>query len=274
VHETRVEIQTDCRRSDFDYIRDDDRITDVVIHSDQDIPDSLPAISGIIRIIKEIHHVNAVRLRSLGFNHKPETFTPVVVDKLGHLNQLSMVQPLRLEIETQFLIADEITPIHAKLVRSMNNKGITVYNNTPLLGVVNNTSQAVSDLAYQCRKSGIEFHHFYVAGLGIQKRWNLDHPVSLYDVVDIATRVRREGSGREIPRYIMRTDLGEVDYGLSSTITGSGTDVSVKLLCYDLAYFKGMQPDFTWPDHVREDADGKPILPVTGLVKTTDFALS
>jgi hypothetical protein len=68
--------------------------------------------------------------------------------------------------------------------------------------------------------------------------------------------------------------LGEVDFGLSSTIVGEGENLSIKLLPYELSYFKAISPDFTWPDDIKEDVDGKPIVPVTGLVKTTDFALS
>ena len=164
--------------------------------------------------------------------------------------------------------------MHTRLTRLLNNKGITVYNNTPLLGGINDTPDAIQRLAYGCRGAGIEFHHLYVTGLPIQSHWNKKNPVALYDVVDIATRVRRDGSGREVPRYIIRTILGEVDFGLSSTIVGAGEHLSVTLLPYGLSYFKGISPDFIWPDDVKEDVDGKPIVSVSGLIKTTDFALS
>jgi hypothetical protein len=52
------------------------------------------------------------------------------------------------------------------------------------------------------------------------------------------------------------------------------SDLSVKLLPYDRSYFTSMQSDFTWPAAVAEDADGKPVVPVVGLLKTTAFALS
>jgi lysine 2,3-aminomutase len=113
-----------------------------------------------------------------------------------------------------------------------------------------------------------------VAGLAVQDHWNREHPVALYDVVDIATRVRREGSGREVPRYIIRTVLGEVDFGLSSTFVGQDGNLSVKLLPYDRSYYTSMQSDFAWPAAVAEDPDGKPVVPVVGLLKTTAFALS
>ena len=160
------------------------------------------------------------------------------------------------------------------MARQLNNRGITVYNNTPLLGRINDTPDDIHRLAYNCRQAGIEFHHLYVAGLAAQDAWNRENPVALYDVVDIATRVRRDGSGREIPRYIIRTVLGEVDFGLSSTFVGEGENLSVKLLPYELSYFKALAPDFTWPDDIKQDVDGKPIAAVAGLLKTTDFALS
>jgi lysine 2,3-aminomutase len=274
VHETRVEIDADCTEADLNYIRSDERVTDLVVVSEKDATESLFQISKIIKALAEIPHVNAVRLRSLKFNYEPASYTPAVIDKLADLNKLTMVNPRRLEIETQFLVADEFQPRHARLVRLLNNKGITVYNNTPLLGRINDTPDAINHLAYGCRKAGIEFHHLYVAGLPIQDYWNTKNPVALYDVVDIATKVRREGSGREIPRYIIRTVLGEVDFGLSSTIAGEGDNLAVKLLPYELSYFKALSPDFTWPDDIKQDVDGKPIVAVAGLLKTTDFAFS
>ena len=274
VHATRVELAAECSQTDLDYIRHDERITDVVVIAEKDATASLSAIGKLIRVLEDIPHVNAVRLRSLAFNYEPERYTPLVIDQLGCWNRLTVVNPLRLEIETQFLTADELRPAHTRLARQLNNRGITVYNNTPLLGRINDTPEAIHGLAYGCRQTGIEFHHLYVAGLPVQNAWNATHPVALYDVVDIATKVRREGSGREIPRYIIRTPLGEVDFGLSSTIIGEGHALQVKLRPYSLAYFKALSPGFSWPEGIIEDEDGRPIAPVTGLLKTTAFALS
>ena len=274
VHATRVELAAECSQADLDYIRHNERITDVVVIAAQDATVSLSAIGKLIKVLEDIPHVNAVRLRSLAFNYDPGRYTPLVIDQLGRWNRLTVVNPLRLEIETQFLTADEFRPEHARLTRQLNNRGITVYNNTPLLGRINDTPEAIHALAYGCRQAGLEFHHLYVAGLPAQNAWNAANPVALYDVVDIATKVRREGSGREIPRYIIRTLLGEVDFGLSSTVIGEGNDLQVKLQPYTLAYFKALSPDFCWPAGVREDEDGRPIVAVTGLLKTTTFALS
>jgi hypothetical protein len=273
VHKTRVEVDAACGEAGLDILRGDTAITDVVIVAENDIADALPDIRRILVALRTCPHINAVRLRSLKFNHAPESFTPVVIEALADLNRLTTVRPLRLEIEAQFLTADAFRPIHARLTRLLSGKGVTVYNNTPLLGQINDTPDAIQDIAFTCRKYGVEFHHLYVAGLPVQDHWNPSHPVSLNDVVDICTRVRREGSGREVPRYIIRTVLGEADFGLSSAIVGKGEHLSVKLLPYTLSYFRDMSPDFQWPEGVTEDAHGNPIVPVAGLMKTTDFAL-
>jgi L-lysine 2,3-aminomutase len=274
LHETRVAIDAETRIEDLDYIRRDQRITDVVIASASDAVEMLFHITGIIGALTQIPHVNAVRLRSLLFAQRPGAYSSLVIDRLGNLNRLSIVNPLRLEIETQFLRADEIRPEHARIVRRLNNCGISVYGNTPLLSGVNDTADEIYALSYAYRQAGIEFHHLYLAGLPSQTSWNRKHPVDLYDVVDIATRVRRDGSGREIPRYIIATALGEVDFGLTSSIKGEKENVMLKLNPYSLAYFRSMDPDFTWPANVAMVEDGHPILPVPGLKKTTGFALS
>ena len=273
-HETRVEIDPDANEKDIEYIRNNGNITDVVVSSQKDAVECLYSIGKIINKLQEIHHVNAMRLRSLKFNYAPEKYTNAVIEKLGNLNRLTVINPLRLEIETQFLHSSEIKPAHSNLTNRLHNKGITVYNNTPLLSNINDTPDEINNIAYKCREIGIEFHHLYVAGLPLQKTWSEKHPVDISDVIDIATRVRRDGSGREIPGYIILTELGEVDFGLTCKMFSENGGVSVKLLPYDLDYFKTMDSEFSWPSTLRVDGDGKPIVHISGLTNTADFYIS
>ncbi|MBU4131780.1 MAG: radical SAM protein [Proteobacteria bacterium] len=274
LHETRVQI--DARAGDLQmaYIMADKRISDVVIASDIDAIDTLYDITRIIPLLANIGHVNSVRLRSMKFATKAASYTRAVINRLGDLNRLTVVNPLRLEIETWFVTAQDVGGDHARLVRRLNNKGITVYANVPLLGGVNDTDIAIHELAHGLRSMGIEFHHLYVAGLPIQKHWNDTHPIDSFDVIDIATRVRREGSGREVPRYIILTALGEVDYGLTSNFIRAGKSLKIKLGCYDESYYKTMDENFVFSEGVEIGADGKPVVIVSGLIKTNDFPVS
>lgn len=260
IHKTRVETDARAGERDVEYIRNHKEVTDVIISSRGDTIEHLCNIGKIIRKLGDIPHVNAVRLRSLKFNYAPETYTRTVTETLGNLNRLSIANPLRLEIETRFLHSDEFGPLHGDLANALRNKGITVYNNTPLLCGINNTPDEILRIAYECRAAGIEFHHLYVAGLPFQKLWNKGYPTDIYHVIEIASRLRRHGSGREIPRYIIRTDMGEVDFGLTSEFSEMEGELRLRLLPYDLSYYRNMDPDFAWPDDVKTDAAGKPMI--------------
>lgn len=273
VHETRVEIDYQADHSQMAYIEADSRISDVVVSSDKDAIDCLYDINRIVSFLKKIPHVNAVRLVSNKFITSPGDFTRAVLNTLGDMNTLRVVNPLRLEIETWLIHKDQLDDTHKKLARRLNNKGITVYCNVPLLGGVNDSDTAVHDLAFAIRKTGIEFHHLYIAGLPVQMEWNRRYPVDSFDVIDIATMVRREGSGREIPRYIIATELGEADYGLTSSLIQENEKLFVKLRCYDTDYYKSLDKTFGYPDTVHVN-DNHPVVPVTGLIKTNDFPVS
>jgi len=197
-----------------------------------------------------------------------------VIRSLADLNRLTVTRPLRLEIETVFFHGSEILPEHKKLAARLRRKGISVYVNAPLVRSVNDSPDAMQELAYRCREAGMEFHQVYVAGHPLQAERNADHPVDVDDVLDIATKVRRDGSGREIPAYILATDLGEVDFGLSSRLADRGGLLWAKLLPYDLACFQAMDSAYAWPKDVEVEEDGRPIVPVPGLVSGTGFMVT
>ncbi|ADK79751.1 radical SAM protein [Sediminispirochaeta smaragdinae] len=270
VHETRVELQSDVTEADIDYIRSDTLISDVIIRTSSLLAEELHEISSLIGKIGTIDHVNAVRISLPEVNYAPESISPAMIQHLASCNRLTVSNPLRLEIETWFINANQITEMHSALVRRLNNKGITVYANTPLLGEINDNPDEIYNLTYAYRRAGIEFHHLYVAGHPIQKAWNEKHPIDMYDVVDIASKIRREGSGREGPRYILQTPLGDVYYGLTSSFIHGGGDIRVKLDSYDLPYFKALDSSYTLPKDVFID-DGKPVIPMPGLVSSTNF---
>ncbi|MDF1525919.1 MAG: radical SAM protein [bacterium] len=273
-HKTRVEINFEAGEEAFNYIANDNKISDVVISAQEDGIEGLFFIKQAVKRLAEIPHVNAVRLRSMKFNTSPERFTRGVINTLADLNGVRAITPLRLEIETWFILPDEIKPEHVQLTRKLNNKGVRVYANVPLLGGINDRDTVIHEMASRLRATGIEFHHVYVAGLPIQTPWNNYYPIDSYDVTSIATMVRREGSGREIPTYVISTKHGEVDYGLSSTLMpDEKRGCKIKLDCYDKAYYLEMNPYYAFSQDTEFD-DEKPVVEVTGLVKTNNFPIS
>jgi lysine 2,3-aminomutase len=102
----------------------------------------------------------------------------------------------------------------------------------------------------------------------LQEKWSEEHPIHVSQIVDIASHLRRSGSGRELPRYVVRTTLGDVDLWLNALPIGSSEDGSVllNLLPYHRDYFTALDPDFTWPEGVETDDEGHPIVAVPGLI--------
>ena len=274
LHKTRVRLGFEAGAAELDYIRGDHWITDVVLAGTGDINDNLHDICRLTSALRDIAHVTAVRIQSPAFVQTPRVYTRTVINTLGDLNALSVVTPQRLEIETWALEACEITQDHTALTRRLNNRGITVYANVPLLGGVNDSAGAIHDMAHALRTAGIEFHHLYVAGTPVQSAWNPDFPVDSWDVTEIATKVRREGSGREIPRYIIATPLGEVDYGLTSTFLREGDQLKLRLGCYDQSYYNSLDKNARLTDNAIFDGSGCPVTVVKGLLKTNDFPIS
>lgn len=274
VHKTRVELDTAYTASDIEYIRSNRDITDVVLVSAIQDPTASPAgIRKLAASLREIQHVNSLRIRSLDFTYAPGHYTTGLVETLGSLNTLTIANPLRIDIEAWVLHSSEFSDEHQAVTEALYRKGITVYFNIPLITAVNDTEEEIQAIAFQSRKFGMQCHHVYVSGLGIQKAMNKDLPVDMADVIDIATRVRRNGSGREIPAYILLTDIGEADYGLSSRFHVDDTGVSAELLPYSLDYFTAMDPAFTWPESITTAENGIPVTQVPGLKQTVPFPI-
>jgi L-lysine 2,3-aminomutase len=271
-HETRVEL--DCNVADreiaecLSYIAEDRRISDVVLYSMNDPLHSPYRVGSIVERLAALAHVTAARLRSQSFVAEPDAVSDGTVKRLTSWNRLSVVTPLRLEVEIQLLHSSDLGPQHARLVRSLVRRGVTVYNTTPLLAFLNDSEDEVATVTSQCRRLGVEMHHLVVAGSPIQEKWSRKHPIHASQVIDISSHLRRTASGRELPRYVLRTVLGEVDLGLTAKILSSDKKgrSRVKLLAYDHDYYRSLQADFALPKGTEVDAECHPIVTVHGLV--------
>jgi len=272
VHKTRMEF--DCDISDeemtrnLDIIAAEENVTDVVLYSRKDVLRSLYRVGKVIERLAAVPHIIAVRLRSWNLNYEPRSFSDAVIKRITSLNKLDAAAPTRLEIETRFLHSSELKPEHEKLVKALRQRGVTVYNNTPLLAFINDSEEEMLHLTSQLRRIGIELTNLYVAGMPLQEKWSAEHPIHVSQIVDIASHLRRTGSGRELPRYVVRTTLGDVDLWLNALPIGSSDDGSVllNLLPYHQDYFTALDPDFTWPEGVETDDEGHPIVAVPGLI--------
>ena len=241
-------------------------ITDAVLRSDTDLPDSLDEIERVVHALRADTGVRSFRMRSRVFHDEPLLYDASVVKRYAALQSLEVADPVRFELETLVLSADQLQDSHRRIVELFHQHGVTVYLNSCLLRNINDNPVAMRALSSKCRRFGFEFHHLYVAGAQTQRHWNTGRPVDIDTIVGIATELRRNGSGRELPRLMISTELGEVDFGPGCRIR-PGTERGVAEITvwpYTLEYFRSLDPSFDWPDGVSEE-EGCPVIHMPGL---------
>jgi len=249
-----------------DYVAARPEITDAVLRTDTDLPHSLDEIERVVHALRAGSNVRSFRMRSRVFHDDPLLYDPSVVERYTALQSLEVPDPVRFELETLVLSADQLQDSHRRVVELFHQRGVTVYLNSCLLHDVNDSPAAMRALSSRCRQFGFEFHHLYVAGAQTQRAWNSGRPVDIDTIVGIATELRRNGSGRELPRLIISTELGEVDFGPGCHIRpGPDRNSSeITLWPYTLDHFRSLDPAFAWPDGVSEE-QGCPVVRMPGL---------
>ncbi len=218
VHKTRVEMYLAADDGAFEYIRQNPDITDVVIHWGTDgslsVEKSVEKTDSMVNRLKIFPHIVCIRICCRQFNRRPQMFTQQLIENISGWCDFSIADPTRIEIEAWFLLPEEIGDLHGKIAGKLIQNGVNIYANVPLIRAINDQPKTLETLAHKLRDAAIEFHHVYVAGLEIQEKFNAGWPVDAQRVIDIASRIRKECSGREIPLYMVQTPLGEVDFGM------------------------------------------------------------
>lgn len=271
-HFSRAEINLDLSDKDIEnsarYIEKRKELSDIVLYGINDPVNDLSRTLDIIDRLGKITHVTAIRLRSLRLVRTPSAFTRPLMNSLADRNCLRVTKPRRIEIEIELLHSSQLIPEHLRIIRELRMRGITVYNNTPLLGFINDNEREMLSISYACRDTGIEFNNVILTGAPVQRDWNEENPIDLNGIIDIATHVRRYGSGREVPRYILRTELGETDFSIAPNIFSldSSNRVMASLSPCTLEYYRCINPGFQWPEDISFDDGRHPVVYLRGIL--------
>ncbi len=70
-------------------------------------------------------------------------------------------------METWWLLPQDILPAHGRLVGRLACQGVQTYANLALVSGVNDDPAVICEMAHGLREAGMDFHHCYVAGLGV-----------------------------------------------------------------------------------------------------------
>jgi KamA family protein len=214
VHTTRVEMGLQADDPAFDYIEQDPEISDVVVCWQAAEDPDMEKTGRMAERLKAFSHISSLRICCREFSERPEVLTEDLMEKISRWCDFSIGNPFRVEMEAWFLLPEDLGPRHGEIAKTLIHKGVNIYADVPLIRGLNDSPQIVVALAHGLRQAAIEFHHLYVSGLDIQEKFN-GHPIDTQRIIDIASEVRKECSGREIPLYIRRTPSGEKDFGIS-----------------------------------------------------------
>jgi L-lysine 2,3-aminomutase len=207
-----MELQADDPA--FDYIEQDPEITDVVVSWQAAQDPGMEKTGRMAERLKAFSHILSLRICCREFCNRPELITEDLMEKISRWCNFSIGNPFRVEVEAWFLLPEDIGRQHGEIAKKLIHNGVNIYADVPLIRGLNDSSQTVVALAHGLRQAAIEFHHLYVSGLDIQEKFN-GNPIDSQRIIDIASEVRKECSGREIPLYIRRTPSGEKDFGIS-----------------------------------------------------------
>jgi L-lysine 2,3-aminomutase len=244
------------------------RVTDVVLWSSRSDPLQRPRhLARVVDCLAAVPQITAIRIRSQLALATPERVPERALEVLTSRNRLGVVDPLRVELELNAVHPSELNRNHGELADRLRKRGVTAYNTTLMLAGVNCSPTAVRGISSSCRRYGIEFHHLVVAGDPAQRAWNRDRPVKRSEVVEITSELRRVGGGRELPRFVIKTALGEGDLGTTADLVendGNGGAL-VRLLHSTVNRDRKVEPWGELPAGSKIDPDGHPIVGVPGL---------
>ena len=273
VHCTRAELDLGSGRADMpaalQRLAEWSRVSDVVICSSARDPLRRPALlARTVGALSALASVTAVRVRSHEAVSAPQRISRRALDVLTAANRLGATAPLRVELELRIDRPGELTPRHRDLAHFLRRHGVTTYATTRLLTGVNDRPEAVRGISSACRRFGIEFQHLVVAGDPEQQQRNAGRPVSISTVIDLSSELRRTGSGRELPRYVVQTPLGEVTLGLTAILAGCDEEgrARLRLLTCTADENGCIEPWGSLPEGAEIDGEGHPVLVVPGLV--------
>ncbi|MGI6663467.1 MAG: lysine 2,3-aminomutase [Bacillota bacterium] len=174
------------------YIRDHKEVRDVLISGGDPLTFGNDRLEWILRRLREIPHVEVLRIGSR---------VPVVLPQriTGDLaKMLAKYHPLY--INTHFNHPKEITPESKKACAILADHGIPLGNQSVLLRGVNNCPQVMKDLVHALVRIRVRPYYIYQCDL----TWGLDHfRTTVGEGLEIMEALRGHTSGFAVPTYVI-----------------------------------------------------------------------
>lgn len=198
----------------LEYIRNNSEIRDVLLTGGDALAIGNERLEYIIKSLREIKHVEIIRLGS----RMPVTLPQRITDKL--VNMLKKYHPIYLN--THFNSPNEITPEAKIACEKLVDAGISIGNQAVLLNGINNDKYVMRLMNQELLKIRVRpyyiFHAKHVKGTS---HFN----TSVNDGIEIMEYLRGYTSGMAIPTYIVNAPKGKGKTPLAPQyLISQGTD--------------------------------------------------
>jgi len=176
----------------IDYIAKTPQVRDVVLSGGDALMVSDAMLESIISRLRDIPHVEIIRIGSR---------TPVVCPQRitdGLVNMLKKYHPIWLN--THFNHPDEITPEATEACAKLANVGVPLGNQSVLLAGINDSTKIMKDLMHGLVKMRVRPYYIYQCDLSM----GLEHfrtPVS--KGIEIIENLRGHTSGYAVPTFVV-----------------------------------------------------------------------
>lgn len=249
----------------IEYIRKTPEVRDVLLSGGDCLLVSDQKLEYIIKKLREIPHVEIVRLGS----RTPVVLPQRITDDL--VNMLKKYHPIWLN--THFNHPNEFTPESMEALRKLADAGIPLGNQSVLLRGVNDCPHIMRDLVHKLVMNRVRPYYIYQCDLSL----GIEHfrtPVS--KGIEIMESLRGHTSGYCVPTFVVDAPGGGGKIPVAPNYVISQSADKVILRNYEgviTTYTQPHLPDLECTCEVCQGKKKDPLTGVAGLLQGNDLAL-
>ena len=238
--------------SAFEYIRNHPEIRDVIMSGGDPMMLSDRRLEYILQRLREIPHVEIIRLGSRITSHLPERITPEVCEMIRKYHPVYM--------NTHFNHPSELSPATVAALGRLADAGVPLGCQTVLLKGVNDDPRVMLELMQKLLKARVRPYYIYMAD---QVAGGEHFRTTVQKGLEIIQALRGWTSGLAVPHFVIDSPGGGGKVPLLPEYVESITDDEVVFRNYQGRRFVYKQPKVAATDGCGAGEDAAPgIVPI------------
>ena len=217
--------------SAFEYIRQHPEVRDVVLSGGDPMMLSDRRLEQIFQKLREIPHVEIIRIGSRITAHLPERVTPEFCEMVQKYHPVFM--------NTHFNHPSELTPATVAALDRLSKAGISLGNHTVLLKGVNDDAVVMKQLMHELLKARVRPYYLYMAD---QVAGAEHFRTRVEKGLEIIQQLRGWTSGMGVPHFVIDSPGGGGKVPLLPEYVESITEEEVIFRNYEGKQYRYKQP--------------------------------